>query len=421
MNNPYIENSATIFKISNASTAPIDGRNNRNALISANNTYLSDHSNSDADEINYFPNHQLPHQHQFHQHHFANQFHDTVTVYAAAVLATTVNAPQPSYYHKAAMHPQLFTQPIRSNPSAESVKHFPQSTTRSIRSIINDPTARSNTAYSYPNSCAPEMHFKRVSPQLKQAFSPLLSAQLNPDNHYPAFSSAVAVSFNSSPSELFLDFPSSTSHYQPIDEREAEADGHSHQRNSVESIPGLEYASGAASVLSMPLSAFPEETIDSNTIAMLPTNIPSDSALRPRSSRITERLEKKAAEIISSRRKPSPNQQKLQGSEAYMNEVVIGIYSRSQREEKILRYREKRAQRVWQKKILYSCRKNFADQRPRVGGRFIKMNQGQFPAEAKPEAAVEKELHEEHEANRYMTATNYAVERDWHESDDDEI
>ena len=55
------------------------------------------------------------------------------------------------------------------------------------------------------------------------------------------------------------------------------------------------------------------------------------------------------------------------------NEVVIGIYTRAERQAKIARYREKRANRQWQKKILYGCRKSFADNRPRIGGRFIKM------------------------------------------------
>ena len=55
------------------------------------------------------------------------------------------------------------------------------------------------------------------------------------------------------------------------------------------------------------------------------------------------------------------------------DEVVIGIYTRAERAAKIARYREKRASRQWKKKIMYDCRKSFADNRPRVGGRFIKM------------------------------------------------
>lgn len=56
------------------------------------------------------------------------------------------------------------------------------------------------------------------------------------------------------------------------------------------------------------------------------------------------------------------------------NEIIIGIYTASQRQEKIKRYREKRERaklRGNEKVIIYKCRKVFADSRPRVGGRFV--------------------------------------------------
>ena len=59
------------------------------------------------------------------------------------------------------------------------------------------------------------------------------------------------------------------------------------------------------------------------------------------------------------------------------NEVVVGVYTRAERAAKIARYREKRVRRQWNKKIMYNCRKSFADNRPRVGGRFIKMKEPQ--------------------------------------------
>lgn len=51
--------------------------------------------------------------------------------------------------------------------------------------------------------------------------------------------------------------------------------------------------------------------------------------------------------------------------------VTIGIYTRSERAAKIFRYRQKRARRNYTKRVLYNCRKRFADSRPRVGGRFV--------------------------------------------------
>lgn len=51
--------------------------------------------------------------------------------------------------------------------------------------------------------------------------------------------------------------------------------------------------------------------------------------------------------------------------------ITIGIYTRAERREKIRRYKQKRRNPV-KKKILYQCRKRFADIRERVGGRFVK-------------------------------------------------
>lgn len=51
----------------------------------------------------------------------------------------------------------------------------------------------------------------------------------------------------------------------------------------------------------------------------------------------------------------------------------IGIYTREERDAIIARFREKRSRRVWAKKIRYSCRKNLADKRTRVKGRFVKI------------------------------------------------
>lgn len=50
----------------------------------------------------------------------------------------------------------------------------------------------------------------------------------------------------------------------------------------------------------------------------------------------------------------------------------IGAYSPDARRKRIQRFLEKRKRRVWTKKVKYDVRKNFADSRMRVKGRFVK-------------------------------------------------
>jgi hypothetical protein len=52
--------------------------------------------------------------------------------------------------------------------------------------------------------------------------------------------------------------------------------------------------------------------------------------------------------------------------------LYIGAYSPEQRKSRIERFIEKRSRRVWTKKVKYDVRKNFADSRLRVKGRFVK-------------------------------------------------
>jgi len=58
-------------------------------------------------------------------------------------------------------------------------------------------------------------------------------------------------------------------------------------------------------------------------------------------------------------------------SEPFPLEKRIGIYTLAERKERIARFVEKRNRRVWVKKIRYSCRKNLAQTRMRVKGRFV--------------------------------------------------
>ncbi|ERM96528.1 hypothetical protein AMTR_s00001p00265770 [Amborella trichopoda] len=66
----------------------------------------------------------------------------------------------------------------------------------------------------------------------------------------------------------------------------------------------------------------------------------------------------------------SPSAQENQGVEDIG--FRVRPYSAEERKERINRYRNKRTQRNFNKKIKYACRKTLADRRPRVRGRFAK-------------------------------------------------
>ena len=53
----------------------------------------------------------------------------------------------------------------------------------------------------------------------------------------------------------------------------------------------------------------------------------------------------------------------------------VGIYSPEARRKRIERFNEKRKQRVWKRNIKYDVRKNFADSRVRIKGRFVRKDE----------------------------------------------
>ncbi|XP_002464933.1 transcription factor GHD7 isoform X2 [Sorghum bicolor] len=58
------------------------------------------------------------------------------------------------------------------------------------------------------------------------------------------------------------------------------------------------------------------------------------------------------------------------------------------REAKVMRYKEKRKRRRYEKQIRYASRKAYAEMRPRVKGRFAKVPDGDAPAPPAPAAAA---------------------------------
>ncbi|XP_052154420.1 uncharacterized protein LOC127772526 [Oryza glaberrima] len=71
----------------------------------------------------------------------------------------------------------------------------------------------------------------------------------------------------------------------------------------------------------------------------------------------------------------------------------VGRYSAEERKERIERYRVKRQQRNFHKKINYACRKTLADSRPRVQGRFARNAETEADAEADAVAGLDTEVY----------------------------
>eukprot|EP00252_Welwitschia_mirabilis_P026411 TRINITY_DN8676_c0_g1_i1.p1 TRINITY_DN8676_c0_g1~~TRINITY_DN8676_c0_g1_i1.p1 ORF type:complete len:106 (-),score=22.73 TRINITY_DN8676_c0_g1_i1:460-777(-) len=65
----------------------------------------------------------------------------------------------------------------------------------------------------------------------------------------------------------------------------------------------------------------------------------------------------------------------------------IGQYTVEERKERIQRYRMKRNERNFRRKIKYACRKNLADNQPRVRGRFAP--KAQEDAKSSPKAGYQ--------------------------------
>lgn len=61
-----------------------------------------------------------------------------------------------------------------------------------------------------------------------------------------------------------------------------------------------------------------------------------------------------------------------------MKQSFVGAYSPDSRRKRIEKFLDKRQKRVWRKEVKYDVRKNFADSRLRVKGRFVKKEDEQL-------------------------------------------
>lgn len=66
-----------------------------------------------------------------------------------------------------------------------------------------------------------------------------------------------------------------------------------------------------------------------------------------------------------------PSTLELKYKPVYNKGGRIGIYDRNARAKLLARWMKKREKRIWVKKVRYGCRKNLAESRVRVKGRFV--------------------------------------------------
>jgi hypothetical protein len=83
-----------------------------------------------------------------------------------------------------------------------------------------------------------------------------------------------------------------------------------------------------------------------------------------------------------------------QSPQVYNQGGRIGIYTPAERAAIISRFNGKRERRVWNKKIRYNCRKNLADRRMRVKGRFVKRSTEELANKSKGPGASISETEE---------------------------
>eukprot|EP00566_Odontella_aurita_P012369 CAMPEP_0113545104 /NCGR_PEP_ID=MMETSP0015_2-20120614/11077_1 /TAXON_ID=2838 /ORGANISM="Odontella" /LENGTH=489 /DNA_ID=CAMNT_0000445435 /DNA_START=322 /DNA_END=1791 /DNA_ORIENTATION=- /assembly_acc=CAM_ASM_000160 len=89
--------------------------------------------------------------------------------------------------------------------------------------------------------------------------------------------------------------------------------------------------------------------------------------------------------------------------QVYNKNGRIGIYTPAERAAIIAKFNSKRSRRVWNKKIRYNCRKNLADRRMRVKGRFVKRSTEQA-------AQLKAQLEQQAEAaNNKISGENISV------------
>ena len=90
----------------------------------------------------------------------------------------------------------------------------------------------------------------------------------------------------------------------------------------------------------------------------------------------------------------------------------IGIYPQAIRKMKIERYREKRKHRQWNKTVKYDVRKNFADSRVRIKGRFVRKENRPFISDRSGSIIINTTEEDEEEEEDCIIISNTSEEEE---------
>jgi hypothetical protein len=128
--------------------------------------------------------------------------------------------------------------------------------------------------------------------------------------------------------------------------------------------------------------ALPKDCFTSNSTESIKSSKKTKKALKPKKPKKTKKLKvldaaaqaaQASAELVNAPINPDcPEFLKSKFGKIYNNFGRVGIYTPSQRLIIMNRYRLKRTNRVWKKVVRYDCRKNLADTRLRIKGRFVR-------------------------------------------------
>jgi len=146
-------------------------------------------------------------------------------------------------------------------------------------------------------------------------------------------------------------------------------------RRKQQQLQQQEVGASPTTVISSSSPEGPEDSTENTSVASTPEDLEDEKDLEP--EELLRRARSKLLEDLAIETNvqksvlPLPHDLHKYKS-LYNKNGRIGIYTPLERAAIITKFNKKRGRRVWNKKIRYNCRKNLADRRMRVKGRFVK-------------------------------------------------